>query len=173
MITRALAAVVFVLLLASAPSSFAQAKPTKFMGQGLYEQNGSNSCLYCHGTGGHDGKIAVSANLTKPKTWKSFKGAGGEAALGKNREEFLAHLEEAVVHVIKNGATIHNSGFKKDWYDAGRAGGNVNSQMVGLGGSPSVAWLKKYADRGVTKDIAAKSTYLFIQTLDSEAVFAK
>jgi hypothetical protein len=173
MIIRFLSVLCFGITVLANLSASAQAKPSKYMGQGLYEQNGSNSCLYCHGLGGQNGKVAISANLTHPKTWKSFKGAGGEAALANNREEFLARLEEAVVHTIRNGATIHNSGFKKDWYDVAKAGGTINSQMVGLGGSPSVAWLKKYSDRGVTKDIAAQSLYLYLKTLDADSVYSK
>jgi len=153
------------------PGSVAKAGPG--MGQGLYEQSGANSCLYCHGLGGQNGKIAVSANLTKPKTWKTYKGLGGDAGLSKNKAEFLAHMEEAIVTLIKTGSTIHNSAFKAVWFDKAAAGGNYNSQMIGITGSPSQNWLKKYKDRGVDKDIAAKAAFLYVKTLDSQGVFDK
>ena len=153
-------------------SAFAgpQAGPGK--GQGLYEQPGANSCMYCHGLGGHDGKIAVAANLTKPKTWRTYRGLGGDAAFAKNKTEFVAHLTEALVSLIKNGATVHNSAFKAAWFDKNAAGGNYNAQMIGLTGSPSQNWLKKYQDKGMDKDIAAKSVLMHIKTLDTQGVFA-
>ena len=143
------------------------------MGQGLYEQSGSNSCMYCHGIEGKNGKIAAAANLTQPKTWKVYKALGGDSAYAKNSAEFLKNMEEATLDLIKGGAVIHNSAFKKPYFDWSKTGGQYNAQMLGLGGAPSVAWLKKYKEKGVDKDIAAKSVYLYVQKFDTQGVFKK
>jgi hypothetical protein len=141
------------------------------MGQGLYEQSGSNSCSFCHGISGTDGKVAAAAKLTTPKAWKSFKALGGDAAYSKNKVEFLKNLEDAVVDVIAKGAIAHNSSYKVAGYDLGRAGGPLNAQMLGVAGAPSSAWINKYKDRGVTKEIAARAAYLHIQSFDTQGVF--
>lgn len=143
------------------------------MGKGLYEQTGSNSCSYCHGIDGNGGKIAAAAKLSEPKTWKSYKALGGDAAFGKDSKKFLANLEDALVEMIQKGAIAFNASYKKPHYDFKAAGGQINAQMLGLGGAPSTAWLNKFKDRGVTKAIAAKSAYLHVQTLDKQGVFKK
>ncbi len=146
-------------------------EPTVVMGQGLYEQSGSNSCSFCHGVTGTNGKVAAAAKLTTPKAWKSFKALGGEAAYSKNKAEFMKSLEAAVVDIIAKGAIAHNSSFKAANHDFSRAGGPINAQMLGLAGAPSSAWINKYKDRGVTKEIAAKAAYLHIQSFDTQGVF--
>jgi hypothetical protein len=45
--------------------------------------------------------------------------------------------------------------------------------MLGLTGAPSTAWLSRFKDKGVTREIAAKSLYLYIQTLDKDGFFKK
>lgn len=141
------------------------------MGEGLYKQQGANSCLYCHGEGGEGGKVAQAAKLKHPKTWRTYKGLGGDAAYGKNKAEFLKNMEEAIVDLIQKGAISHNAGFKKAYFDWKKAGGTYNAQMLGLGGAPSTAWLNRFKDKGVTKEVAAKSAYLYVKTLDQDGVF--
>lgn len=145
--------------------------PSAGMGQGLYEQQGANSCLYCHGAKGYEGKkVAASANLSQPKTWKSYKALGGDAALAKNPGEFRKNLEEAVVHLIVNSAVKHNpKTFDKPYFDWKKAG-SFNAQMMGLKGPPSQAWLAKYKERGVTDQIAGHATWLYLVTLDTQGV---
>jgi hypothetical protein len=167
--TLALASTSFVL----SASLFAQATPGPGMGQGLYEQQGANSCLYCHGVEGYNGKVAASANLSQPKTWKGYKGLGGDAAYKKNPEEFVKKLKEKTLALIINGAAIHNGQLKDKYpnFDIKAAGGTYNAQMLGLAGSPSVAWLKKYKDRGVTKEIAAEASWIYMATkLDKQGI---
>ncbi len=141
------------------------------MGQGLYEQAGANSCLYCHGQAGHGGKVAAAANLSQPKAWKVYKALGGDAAFKKNAAEFKKNMEEATLDLITKGAISHNAAFKKPYFDWKKTGGTYNAQMLGLGGAPSVAWLGRFKDKGVTKDIAAKAVYLYVQTLDTQGIF--
>jgi mono/diheme cytochrome c family protein len=145
--------------------------PSAVMGAGLYDQAGSNSCSYCHGKDGNGGKIAAAAKLSEPKTWKSWKALGGDAAFAKDKAGFLKNLEESITALIKQGAISFNAGFKKPYYDWAKTGGTLNAQMLGLAGAPSQAWMKKFKDRGVDKDIAAKSAYLHVQTLDKQGVF--
>jgi len=147
------------------------AGPSVEIGKELYNQPGTNSCVYCHGISGDNGKIAVAAKLTTPKQWKSYKGIGGEAAFKANKTQFMAHFKEAVVGTILNGAILHNIKFKPTWYDAKKAGGTLNVQMLGLKGSPSQAWLTKQKESGMTADIAAESAWLYIQGFDKDGVF--
>ncbi len=157
---------------ALAAASMAQAgEPNVAMGQGLYEQQGANSCLYCHGVDGNGGKVAVAAKLTQPKTWKSYKGLGGDAAFAKDKAGFLKNLADSVTDLILKGALAHNATYKNPAYDSKKAGGAFNAQMYGLTAAPSVAWLNKFKDKGVTKDLAAKSVYLYIQKFDTQGVF--
>ena len=144
--------------------AFAQSPaPSAAMGRALYEQPGANSCMYCHGIAGEKGKVAVAANLTQPKTWKSYKGTGGD----------VAKMEEFMENLVITGAIVHNSKFKPAWYDAKKAGGPVNGQMMGLTGAPSKAWIDRMKEKGVTKEIAAKSLWLHIQSFDKQGFFKK
>ena len=150
------------LALVTAPA-WAQPAPSAAMGRGLFEQPGANSCMYCHGIAGHDGKVAVAAKLNEPKNWKAYKASGGD----------LAKIEEAVEDAVMNGAIVHNMKFKPAWYEVKKAGGPLNGQMLGLTGAPSKAWLDRFKEKGVTKEIAAKSLWLYVQTFDSQGVFKK
>lgn len=146
-------------------------EPSLVMGQGLFEQSGSNSCSFCHGIDGKGGKVAAAAKLHTPKAWKTYKALGGDAAFSKNKAEFLKNFDEAIVDLIAKGAIAHNSSYKNPAHDFARAGGPINAQMLGLGGAPSSAWISKYKDRGVTKEIAAKAALMWIQTFDTQGVF--
>jgi len=143
----------------------------KAMGQGIYEQSGSNSCMYCHGISGVEGKVAASANLKTPKAWKSYKALGGDAAFTKDRTKFLEELKKATVNLIKLGAVSHNMTYKVDGYDLGRAGGPLNAQMLGVSGAPSAQWIRKYQSRGVNKDLASEASFEYLKGFDTQGVF--
>lgn len=160
-----LASVVSMAALAD-PSPATPPAPSKAMGQAIFEQNGANSCMYCHGITGEGGKVAAAAKLTHPKSWKTYKGL-------KQGADFPAHMQEALVNLIQKGAIAHNSGFKPAWFDWKATGGPINGQMLGLSGAPSAAWLSRFKDKGVTREIAAQSVYLYIQSFDTEGVFKK
>lgn len=147
------------------------AEPNEGMGQGLYEQPGANSCMYCHGITGEGGKVAAAAKLDQPKTWKVYKALGGDAAFAKDKAAFLKNMEEATLNLIQKGAIAHNAAFKKPFFDWSKTGGPYNSQMLGITGAPSAAWIKKYEAKGVTKEVAAKAAYLHVQKLDKQGVF--
>ncbi len=78
--------------------------PRAAMGNGLYNQGGSNSCLYCHGAGDVGGNVKVAANLSAPKTWKIYKILGGDAGFSKDPAGFRAKAMEATTHLILKGA---------------------------------------------------------------------
>ncbi len=149
-------------------------EPVQAMGQGLFEQQGSNSCLFCHGIDGKKGNVAASANLTKPKAWKVYKALGGDAAFNKDPKDFVSKMRKATVALIKSGAIRHNATFKEPWFNWKATGVSpYNAQMMGLGGAATQQWLKRMKDRGVTPDIAAESLWLHLVKLDSESVLSK
>ena len=149
--------VVTSLSLLAARSVQAQPAPSAAMGQAIYEQKGSNSCIFCHGVGGENGSVAAAAKLDHPKTWRTFK------TLGKGGENF----EKAIENLIIKGAVSHNATFKESFYDWKKSG-PFNGQMMGLTGAPSASWLSRMKDRGVTKEVAAKSLVAYIKTLDKD-----
>ncbi len=140
-------------------------------GQGLYQQSGANSCSYCHGMTGAGGSVAAAAKLNQPKTWKSWKALGGDAAFNKDKATFLKNLEDAIVILIQKGAISFNSTYKKAHYDLKLAGGSVNGQMLGVSGAPSKRWIKKYAERGINDEVAARVVYMHLQSFDTQSVF--
>jgi hypothetical protein len=139
-------------------------------GNGLYNQSGANSCVYCHGVGGVNGTVKEAANLQKPKTWKIYKILGGDGAFAKDKEGFRSKMKQATTHLILKGAIAHNSSFKQPWYDSSKAA-PYNGQMLGVAGGPSRAWLKKYKEKyGLVPEVAADSLYLYIKSLSKEDV---
>jgi hypothetical protein len=146
-------------------------EPSAAMGKEIFEQAGSNSCSFCHGIDGKAGKVALSAKLNVPKTWKTFKALGGDAEFTKNKKAFLKNLDEALVDLIAKGAIVHNSTYKNPAHDFKKAGGTINAQMLGMSGGPSMAWLGKNKDKGVTKEIAAHSALTYIKSFDTQGVF--
>jgi hypothetical protein len=146
--------------------------PRAAMGNGLYNQNGSNSCLYCHGVGGKGGKVANAADLTDFKSWKIFKVLGGESALAADAKAFKEKFKESSVHLILKGSIVHNSSFKRDWYDISKAGKAYDGQMLGMTAAPSRAWLKKFKkEYNITAEVAAESTYLYLVSLDKSGLY--
>lgn len=130
----------------------------------------ANSCMYCHGISGEGGAVAAAAKLDKPKDWKSFKALGGEAEFKKDPAGFLKKFEEAISNVILVGSIRHNLTYKNNGYDLKKAGGQLNAQMLGLTGAPSMAYLKK---NNISKEDAVQALVLHVKTLDKQGVFKK
>lgn len=147
----------------------ASLQPSQVMGHGLYEQKDGNSCLFCHGISGEGGNVAEAAKLHQPKTWKSYKALGGDAAYNKDPKAFLEKMKKATVNLMKSGAIRHNASYKEEGYDWAKIQ-PFNSQMMGISGAASVAWMKKYQKRGVKPEIAAESLWLHLKTLDKQGV---
>ena len=140
--------------------------PRVAMGDGLFNQQGANSCVYCHGVGGVNGNVKTAANLQNPKSWKIYKILGGDAAFAKDQAGFRSKMKEATLHLIYKGAIVHNSSFKKPWFDLAKAGAPYDGQMLGMTGAPSRAWVKKYKEKyGLNPEVVPESLYLYIQTL--------
>lgn len=145
--------------------------PREAMGNGLYNQAGANSCMYCHGVGGVGGSVKTAANLQTPKAWKIYKILGGDAAFAKDQAGFREKMKEATTHLMLKGAIVHNSSFKRPWFDVAKAGAPYDGQMLGVTAPPSRAWLKKYKDKyGVTPEVASESLYLYLKSLSKQDV---
>jgi len=164
--------IVYVSLLFSAPAAFSQAKPSEGMGKGLYNTEGANSCLFCHGVGGEGGNIKEAAKLSHPKTWKAYAAFGGDAAFKKNPAAFVEKMKHASLNIIQLGAIRHNATYKAEGYNKA-AIKPYNAQMMGLSGAASVAWMNKYKDKGITPAVAAESAWLYVQSFDKDGVFKK
>ena len=165
--------ILYVSLIASAPSAFSQTTPSVGMGKGLFNAEGGNSCLFCHGIdGGGGGNIKEAAKLSNPKSWKVFAALGGEAAFKKDPSGFVSKMKAATLNLIQLGAIRHNATYKATGYNKA-AIKPYNAQMMGLSGAASVAWMNKYKDKGINPTIAAESSWLYIQSLDKDGVFKK
>ena len=152
-------------------ASHAGSEASAGMGKGLYTQAGANSCLYCHGADGAGGNVAAAAKLSQPSTWKIYAILGGKAEAAKDKAAFLKKMKEATLHLIVKGAIVHNASFKQPWFDLKKAKAPYDAQMLGLSGAPSKKWLKKFAEKGITPEVAAESAYLYVQSLDQEKFF--
>lgn len=152
-------------------TALAKLEPSQVMGQGLYEQSGGNSCLFCHGITGEGGNVAGSAKLDFPKTWKVYKALGGDAAYSKDPKGFVEKMKKATLHIIQVGAIRHNASYKEAGFEWSKIQ-PYNSQMMGISGAASVAWMKKFQKRGVKPDIAAEATWLHLIKLDKQNVLS-
>jgi len=161
-----LAGIVFV-----APA-FAALAPSQVMGQGLFEQQGGNSCLFCHGIDGTGGNVKEAARLDQPKAWKSYKALGGDAAFAKDPKAFVEKMRLSVESLLRVGAIRHNASYKESGFDWSKIT-PYNAQMMGLSGAASVGWMKKYQKRGVNAEVAAASLWLHLKTLDKQGILSK
>lgn len=146
--------------------------PSAGMGKGLYGAPGANSCLFCHGASGEGGNVKDAAKLDHPKEWKVYAALGGDAAYKKDPKGFVDKMKHATLNLIQVGAIRHNASYQAVGYNKSVIK-PYNAQMLGLGGAPSAAWLKKYKDKGVTPAIAAESVWLHVLSLDKDNFFAK
>lgn len=169
---KSLASILYVSCLAMAPTAFSQAKPSEGMGKGLYNAEGGNSCLFCHGVGGEGGSIKDAAKLSHPKQWKVYTALGGDAAFKKDPTAFVGKMKAATLNIIQLGAIRHNATYKAEGYNKA-AIKPYNAQMMGLSGAASIAWMNKYKDKGITPAIAAESAWLYVQSFDKDGVFKK
>lgn len=87
------------------------------VGESIFNTDGTNTCLKCHGKGGHGGDQAGAADLRHPRTWVSYQALGGDAAFEANKEEFLKNLETALHFLINEGGTTWNMRFSRKHKD--------------------------------------------------------
>ncbi len=162
------------------------------LGDYVYNTEGSNTCLKCHGKGGVGGDQAGAANLQKPKTWVSYQALGGDEALAANKEEFLKKLETSVQFLINKGGTTWNQRFEKkhkgvsyEWKGVKNADGKevnkYDSMMKGVTAGPMKKKVKslkeKLGDAGKklkSKDlaeVAAAAAFEYVKSFDQDGVF--
>ncbi len=165
--------------------------PEQFVafGEELYNTEGANTCLKCHGKSGTGGDQAGAADLRHPKTWVSYQALGGDAAFEANKDEFLKKMETALLFLINKGGTTWNQRFSKskahkdityNWDGVKNADGKevnkYDSMMKGVTTGPMKKQVKalkdKVGDAGKklkSKDlaeIAAVAAFEYVKTLD-------
>lgn len=164
------------------------------LGDYIYNTEGSNTCLKCHGKTGNDGDQKGAANLQNPKTWVSYQALGGDEALAANKEEFLKKLETAVQFLINKGGTTWNQRFSKvkahkgieyQWTGVKNVDGKevdkYDSMMKGVTAGPMkkrVKSLKEKLGEAGKKlkskqlaEVAAAAAFEYVKTFDQDGVF--
>lgn len=151
------------------------------VGEEIYNTEGANTCLKCHGKGGHGGDQAGAADLRHPRTWRSYQALGGDEAFNADKEKFLENLQTAVIYLIRHGGTYWNMRFSKrhpdiqyDWskVHVPDPADKYNNMMKGLTSGPmknhvrtvkKELGLKKISD---AQDAAAVADFTYVKSLD-------
>ncbi|PON15654.1 hypothetical protein C2W62_22665 [Candidatus Entotheonella serta] len=157
------------------------------LGEEIYNTEGANTCLKCHGKGGTGGDQAGAADLRHPRTWVSYQALGGDAAFEANKDEFLKNLEIALHYLINKGGTTWNQRFSKahkdvtyNWYGVKNADGKdvdkYDSMMKGVTTGPMKKQVKalkgKLGDAGKKlkskqlAEVAAVAAYEYVKSFD-------
>jgi hypothetical protein len=151
------------------------------IGEEIYNIDDANTCLRCHGKGGHGGDQAGAADLRHPRTWRVYQALGGDAAFAANKEKFLKDLDVALHYLIRHGATTWNLKFEKahkdikyDWSKVSIPDkvDKYNNMMKGLTTEP----LKKHVKETIqtkmkltpaqAQDLAAVADFEYVKTFD-------
>jgi len=152
------------------------------LGEFVFNTEGANTCLKCHGKGGHGGDQAGAADLRHPRTWRSYQALGGDEAFSANKEEFLKKMETSLHYLINKGATTWTQRFSKSHkdivYDWSKVEGadKYDSMMKGVTTGPMKNKLKqlkeKLGDEGKKlkpndlADVAAVAAFEYVKTFD-------
>jgi hypothetical protein len=155
------------------------------IGESIYNTDGANTCLKCHGPGGTGGDQAGAADLRHPKTWRVYQALGGDAAFNGNKEKFRKDMEVVLHDLIRNGATVWNLKFAKahkditlDWKKVSipDTADKYNSMMKGLTSDPMVKRVKeigedlakqgKKLDVNQLRDLCAVADFAYVKTFD-------
>ena len=152
------------------------------LGEFVYNTEGANTCLKCHGKGGHGGDQAGAADLRHPRTWRSYQALGGDEAFTANKEEFVKKMETSLHFLVNKGATTWTQRFSKKHkdiaYDWSKVEGadKYDSMMKGVTTGPmkkKVKGLKeKLGDAGKKlkpndlAEVAAVSVFEYVKTFD-------
>ena len=156
------------------------------IGETLFNTEGANTCLKCHGAGGHGGDQVGAADLRHPRTWRAYQALGGDAVFNADQDAFLANMATVIHALIRGGATTWNQRFGKTHKDIVLDWSQVtipdkvdkyNSMMKGITSGPMKKALKAMAkqfqaDNGKKlkskeqKDVAAVATYLYVRSFD-------
>ncbi|HTR24339.1 MAG TPA: hypothetical protein VMI10_10165 [Terriglobales bacterium] len=117
------------------------------IGKEVYHSPGANTCQDCHGVTGEHGSRVEAANLTKPKTWRSYRALNGD----------WAKMDISLQYLIQYSALKWNFHFAKEHpdikYDWSKAGEDrYNSLMYGETQPAMVASLARIKGEIATKD---------------------
>ena len=157
------------------------------LGSEIFNTEGANTCLKCHGKGGHGGDQAGAADLRHPRTWISYQALGGDAAFEANKEEFIKKMETALHYLINKGGTTWNQRFAKSHKDVvynwdgvknadGKEVDKYDSMMKGVTTGPMKKRVKdlqdKLGDAGKKlkandlAEVGAVAAFEYVKTLD-------
>lgn len=155
------------------------------MGEAIFNTEGANTCLKCHGPGGHGGDQAGAADLRHPKTWRSYQFLGGDEALAANKEQFLKNMDTVIHELISGGATAWNLKFARTHKDIDMDWSKVtipdkvdkyNSMMKGLTSGPMKDAVKthlsdvqkngKKLKTSELRDVAAVADFHYVKSFD-------
>ena len=153
------------------------------LGEFVFNTEGANTCLKCHGQGGHGGDQAGAADLRHPRTWRSYQALGGDEVFEANKEEFIKKMETSLHYLISKGATTWNQRFDKtfddikyDWSKVEPKADKYDSMMKGTTTGPMKNRIrelqKKLADMGhkvkpnEAQDVAAVASFAYVKTFD-------
>jgi len=152
------------------------------LGDFVFNTEGANTCLKCHGKGGHGGDQAGAADLRHPKTWRSYQALGGDEAFAADKEGFIKKMETSLHYLINKGATTWNQRFAKthkdvvyDWSKVEKAD-KYDTMMKGVTTGPMKNRLKELQDKlgdagkdlktSDLADVAAVAAFEYVKTLD-------
>ena len=156
------------------------------IGETLFNTEGANTCLKCHGAGGHGGDQVGAADLRHPRTWRSYQALGGDEVFNADKDTFLAKMATVIHVLIRAGGPTWNLRFAKSHKDIEMDWSKVtipdkvdkyNSMMKGITSGPMKKALKAVAkqfeaDSGTKlkskerKDVAAVAAYLYVRSFD-------
>lgn len=156
------------------------------IGEMLFNTEGANTCLKCHGAGGHGGDQVGAADLRHPRTWRVYQALGGDEVFNADKDAFLANMATVIHVLIREGGPTWNLRFAKTHKDIEMDWSKVtipdqvdkyNSMMKGITSGPMKKALKAMAkqfqaDNGKKlkskeqKDVAAVATYMYVRSFD-------
>jgi hypothetical protein len=155
------------------------------IGEAVYNTEGENTCLKCHGKGGTGGDQAGAADLRHPKTWRVYQALGGDAAFNADKAKFVKDMEAVIHDLIRNGATQWNIKFPKehkeitlDWTKVSipDKADKYNQMMKGITSEPMAKKIKdlqgdlekegKKITPAQMRDVSAVADFEYVKTFD-------
>src|SRR5262245_54468678 len=155
------------------------------IGETVYNTDGENTCLQCHGKGGTGGTQAGAADLRHPKTWRVYQALGGDEAFKADKEKFRQDMEAVLHDLIRNGAPQWNLKFpsahkeiKLDWtkVTVPDKADKYNQMMKGITSEPMEKKVKEVGEQlkkdgkqltpAQVRDVASVSDFEYVKTFD-------
>jgi len=155
------------------------------IGEEVFNTDGENTCLQCHGKGGTGGTQAGAADLRHPKTWRVYQALGGDEVFNANKDKFRQDMETVLHDLIRNGAPQWNLKFpsahkeiKLDWSKVTipDKADKYNQMMKGITSEPMEKKVKEVGEElkkggkqltpAQMRDVAAVSDFEYVKSLD-------